>query len=189
MLDDVKLIVWYEGFKIKLNSQYNPVDLIIYLAYPNGNAQKIPYTSCLIEDFTVKKEGANVFNISYVLENKKLTTQFIVIGYKPINYEHMEFKVTNLVTGVNYTEHFKKVLTFKDKLIINWQQFLIGVNELAKKGSKVNVYTFYKLSAPIHTGLSDKYNTQWLIYCEDEKTIKATIKEIYNNEVTDDGKN
>ncbi len=179
------LNAWYEGLPIEVGSSYDPNNVAVFLVYPGGHRERLHWRDCVIDSYEVTEEGWNWFTITYTIEFKQIKQQFPVKGIIYKNYIDLEFKVlyiTNRQTNQteDLTEIFTDRMTFEGILLIDWTQFLKTVNMLYKYGT-------YIVTVPKLLGLSNQYDTEWEVLCNNETTLKATIKKIYNEEEENHG--
>ena len=182
MTSSFQLNVWYEGAKIEVGKYYNPSDLAICLTHPNKNTKIISYEECIIDSYKITQEGLNWYNLTYRTNDEEFIQEFFVEGIVYDKYIDLEFKVLYVKNGVeeDLTEDFGSELISYGHLYVDWNRFLKKVNDLKK-------YGLYIVTVPKLTGLSNQYDMDWEVICTDSKTLKASMKKIYNEEEKDNG--
>lgn len=176
-----RIEAWYEGPKVKLGKSIDPNDLIIYLFTPDGLRQRIDYRHCDIQpqSFIIEKEGINWYIVSYVVDRYIIRDRVSIIGYKEPESEEKDFKLEyyNPLTHSldDVTENFENYCLNGNIRYFDW-------NKLRKRISELFMFGKYRLYAPKLTGLSMRYDTEWIIECDHKNAIRAELIKNYFNE-------
>jgi hypothetical protein len=177
-----KLDAWYEGFPVKVGNKFVPGDFRIYLYREDGIVTYLKLDECSIDskDYVVPKEGINWYTVSYRANDYTLKDKVAIIGYVEKECPEEEWSIhyfdPNLQTYIDMTSIFVDSCKMNDEVYFNWGKILNRINSIKMFGT-------YKLYAPIFTGLSTTYDTEWIIYCDSRRGIRSQLfRNIYKEE-------
>jgi hypothetical protein len=177
-------MAWYEDFPIQTIGEYNPEKVVIYLFPEVGDWIRVPYTypGISINSIRVDKEGETWYTVTYKPTGKdedELSDIYPVVGFVKKEFIDLDFLVVYINKETreetDYTEFFKDMFTLDDELRIGWNGFLRVVNDL-------QVYGMYRMIAPKASGLDNRFDTEWHVFCPHERALKATITKIFRDQ-------
>ena len=180
----IRLMAWYEDFPIQTVGEYNPEKVVIYLFPEVGDWIRVPYTypGISINSIRVDKEGETWYTVTYKPTGKdedELSDIYPVVGFVKKEFIDLDFLVVYINKETreetDYTEFFKDMFTLDDELRIGWNGFLRVVNDL-------QVYGMYRMIAPKASGLDNRFDTEWHVFCPHERALKATITKIFRDQ-------
>lgn len=186
------LVAWYEGPPIEIGNSFDITNVVIYLCEDGKDNIRLLYTTpgVIIETGIISKKGDNWFYVKYIYERYTLTTKFPVEGVVYKQYPDKDFEIFHITTEykkTDLTEKFRPYFEFQGYFFVSWEQFIKRVYDFKKEGTPF-LGTFI-LTVPKNTGLLNKYASTWKVFCKDEKTLKAHIIKIYNDEIKENNAN
>ena len=180
---------WYEGEPVKVGDKFVPDNFRIYLYRSDGLRELIPLNHCNLvpDDYTIHNVGINWYTVIYRANTYTLKDKVAIIGYEEIERSDEDFNMfyfdQGLRTYIEVTTIFSEVCKISDRRYFNWAKILRKIKEL-------EMYGVYKLYAPVLTGLSTLWDTEWMVYCDSLKGIRAELVKNYiapKKEETNDG--
>ena len=173
-----RLDAWYEGVHVRVGEQIVPEDFRIWFLH-EGLRDLIPFNQCQIspQNFTITHEGVNWYTVSFKVDSWTIQDKVAIIGYTENEYVKKDFELLyydpNLHSVRDVTEIFDEACTVAEHRYFNWNKILDRITEKIMYGK-------YKLHAPVLTGLSTRYDTEWLITCEYKKALNAQLYKIFD---------
>lgn len=181
--ETLRLRCWYESDKIEIGNRFDKHYVIVYMIDENGIVLRADIQDIeFIDDTIIHEDGWNFYRLR--LKHPKfqhVIGTYAVPGYKPLELaESLDFKAVyidarNNFRELDYTEHFKKYVTYEDILYVGWDSVLTAIVELG-------LYGTYILTVPKETGLSNKYDQDWEVLCINKDAVQANILKTYKEE-------
>lgn len=172
------LDAWYEGYEVKVGEKFVPDNFVIYLYDDKGLRTRLRFDYCQIkpDDYVVHKTGMNWYTILYRVGSYTLIDKVVIFGYEEPIYFKDDFKMyylnKDLKTFTDVTKLFDKTCQIAEQRYFNWSKILTHITDLGMFG-------IYKLYAPVLTGLSTRCDTEWIIYSDSKKGLRAKLIKEY----------
>lgn len=172
---------WYEGYPVKVGNKFIPEDFRIYLYKASGLRELIPLDHCNLvpSDYTIHNTGINWYTVIYRAGTYTLKDKVAIMGYEEIERSDEDFSMFYFDKGfrtyIDVTDMFSETCTMSSIRYFNWSKILNRIKGLG-------LYGIYKLYAPVLTGLSTLWDTEWIIHCDSKKGIRSELIKNYIKE-------
>lgn len=188
-LSGTTLFTWYEGPDIEVGKTFDKDNVVIYLCPKDEDRIRLHYYTegIIMEVSEITEVGDNWYEVTFVRNGHRFTSRYPVPGVIYKDYENPEFRVWYVVKDslpgmpeeIDLTEDFRPYFTFRNQLVITWDQFLKRIYDYVHKDF-TPYFGMFGITAPKGTGLYNKYASTWHVYCFDDHTLKAEIFKLYD---------
>ena len=171
------LDAWYEGLPVKVGKNYIPDNFRIYLWYKT-QSKMLKYTDCSIspDSLQMTSPGLKWYTVTYTIDGWHLKDKVAIWCVEEDDLPDIDFTVLyfneSLKVYDDVTYRFDECTKINDERYINWGKILTIIE-------KDKVYGKYKLIAAPLTGLSTRFITEWNIYCDSKKGLRAMFVASY----------
>lgn len=169
------LDAWYEGYPIKIHHKYIASNFRIYLINRHTDEfRMLELHECIIEPESpiLDKTGWNWYTVKYRWGSYEFKDKVAIYCYEDAIIESTEFSMWywdyNTHSLVNNTKLFDDACTVGGKRWFNWFKIHNRIIEL-------NRYGFYRLRAPKLCGLDTRFDTEWILRCEQNTQLEAEL--------------